>query len=144
MRGPLVLALGVLVLAVLQAPAVQSAEEAAVNRRVEEVYAALNRGDVEGYAAAFHADAVHAIGTTVSVGRTTIEKFVSEPFANGLRLTFTRHATRLLSPTTAIVHGAQEATTATPPTKQHTILTLVKEGNDWLIAALQVGAAPAE
>ena len=38
--------------------AAQSAEESAVNSRVDEVYAALNRGDVEGDVANFHEDAV--------------------------------------------------------------------------------------
>jgi len=42
--------------------AAQSAEESAVNSRVDELYAALNRGDVEGYVANFHEDAVYAIG----------------------------------------------------------------------------------
>ena len=44
---------------------------------------------------------------------------------------------RLLSPTTVIVHGAVEETSATPPVREHSIFTLVKEGNEWLIAAVQ-------
>jgi len=119
--------------------AAQSADEAAVNTRVEEAYAALNRSDVEGYAAAFHEDAVHAIATNVSVGRANIATFVGPLFASGLRITFTRHATRLLSPTTALVYGAQEVPGA--PGVAHAMLTLVKEGNEWFIAAIQVAGA---
>ena len=71
-------------------------------------------------------------------GRANLEKDSSERFANGgLQVTFTRHATRLLSPTTAIVHGAFEVTGT--PVEGHTIFTLVKEGNEWLIAAMQTG-----
>ena len=122
----------------------QSADEAAINEVVEGYFAALNKGDVEGYAAYFTENGVRAIGTNIAVGRANIEKAVSEAFAGGVQVTFTRHATRLLSPTTAIVHGATEVTSATPPTNGHTIYTLVKEGNEWLIAAVQNGAAPAQ
>ena len=59
-------------------------------------------------------------------------------FANGLQIEYTHHATRLLSPTTAITHGSQVMTSATPPLKGHQIMTWVKVGNDWVIAALQV------
>ena len=41
--------------------AAKSAEEFAVNSRNSEQFAALNRGDVEGYVAIFHEDAVYAI-----------------------------------------------------------------------------------
>ena len=54
-----------------------------------------------------------------------------------------RHCSAAVSPTTAIVHGATEVPSVTPP-EGHSIYTLVKEGNDWLIAAMQAGqAAPA-
>ncbi len=120
----------------------QSAEDAAVSNRVEGYFAALNEGDVETYAAYYTENAVRALGTDIVVGRANIEKASSEAFADGgLQINFTRHATRLLSPTTAIVHGAFEITSNTPPTKGHQIFALVKEGNDWLIAALQVANA---
>ncbi len=95
------------------------------------------------FAACYTENAVQAIGTNINAGRASIEKNVSELLAAGqVQITFTRHATRLLSPTTAIVHGAFEITSNTPPTQGHMMYTLVREGNDWLIAALQVGAAP--
>ena len=121
----------------------QSADEAAINEVIERYFAALNEGDAEGYAACYAENGVRAIGTNITVGRANIEKASSEGFAadGGLEITFTRHATRLLSPTTAIVHGATEVPSATPP-EGHSIYTLVKEGNEWLIAALQTGAAP--
>ncbi len=123
----------------------QSADEAAINEVVGGYYAALNNGDAEGYAAYFTENGVRAVGTDIAAGRANIEKAISEVFANGgLEITFTRHATRLLSPTTALVHGAYEVTSATPPGKGHSIYTLVKEGDEWLIAAVQAGqAAPA-
>ena len=118
--------------------AAQSSEESAVNSRVDEVYAALNRGDVESYVANFHEDAVYAIGTLVRIGRADIATFESPCFANGMKIEFTHHATHLLSPTTAIVHRAQVMTSARPPVEGHSMSTLVKDGDDWLIAALQV------
>ena len=122
--------------------AAQSAEESAVNSRVDEVYAALNRGDVDGYLPYFHEDAVYAIVNNVLIGRADIARFESPSFANGMRIEYTHHATRLLSPTTAIVHGTQVMTSATPPMEGHAIFTWVKVGNDWVVAALQVAWAP--
>ena len=122
--------------------AAQSAEESAVNRRIEEVYAALNRGDLEGYLPMFHEDAVYAIVNNVFIGRADIATFGNPSFANGMRIEYTHHATRLLSPTTAITHGSQVMTSATPPREGHVINTWVKVGNDWVIAALQVAWAP--
>ena len=118
--------------------AAQSAEEFAVNSRNSEQFAALNRGDVEGYVAIFHEDAVYAIGTLVRIGRADIATFESPCFANGMTIEFTHHATHLLSPTTAITHGTQVMTSATPPFEGHQISTWVKVGTDWVIAALQV------
>ena len=118
--------------------AAQSAEEFAVNSRNSEQFAALNRGDVEGYVAIFHEDAVYAIGTLVRIGRADIATFERPFFANGMQIEYTHHATRLLSPTTAITHGTQVMTSATPPFEGHQISTWVKVGTDWVIAALQV------
>ena len=122
--------------------AAQSAEESAVTSRLDEVYAALNRGDVEGYLLNYHEDAVYAIVNNVFIGRADIATFESPSFANGMRIEYTHHATRLLSPTTAISHGSQVMTSATPQREGHVINTWVKVGNDWLIAALQVAWAP--
>ena len=122
--------------------AAQSAEESAVTSRLDEVYAALNRGDVEGYLLNYHEDAVYAIVNNVFIGRADIATFESPSFANGMRIEYTHHATRLLSPTTAIVHGTQVMTSATPPMEGHAIFTWVKVGNDWVVAALQVAWAP--
>ncbi len=120
----------------------QSADEAAINTRVEGHFAATAKGDATAYAAYFTENGVRALGSTIAAGRANIEKAMSAQFADGgLEITFTRHATRLLSPTTAIVHGAFEGPSNTPP-QGHSIFTLVKEGNEWLIAALQSGAAP--
>ena len=124
----------------------QTADEAAVNISVEGYFAAIAKGDVMALAASYTEDGVRAIGTNIAAGRANIEKALSEAFAEfgRVEVTFTRHETRLLSPTTAIVHGAYERTSDTPPTKGHVIFTLVKDGNEWLIAALQAGAAPAQ
>ena len=48
--------------------AAQSAEESAVTSRLDEVYAALNRGDVEGYLLNYHEDAVYAVVNNVFIG----------------------------------------------------------------------------
>ena len=118
--------------------AAQNAEESAVTSRLDEVYAALNRGDVEDYLLNYHEDAVYAIVNDVFIGRADIAAFESPSFANGMQIEYTHHATRLLSPTTAITHGSQVMTSVTPPREGHVINTWVKVGNDWLIAALQV------
>ena len=122
----------------------QSADEDAINKRVEGLYAALAEGDVEAYVASFHEKAVRAIGTDIVIGPSDIRKAVAETFAQGgVPIKFTRHATWLLSPTTALVHGGTENASTDPPTKGHTILTLVKDGDEWLVAGLQA-AAPFE
>ena len=113
-----------------------------MNSRLDEVYAALNRGDVEGYLLNFHEDAVCAIANNVFIGRADIATFESPSFTNGMQIEYTHHATRLLSPTTAITHGSQVMTSATPPLEGHVVNTWVKVGNDWVIAALQVAWAP--
>ncbi len=122
--------------------AAQSAEESAVTSRIEEVYADLNRGDIEDYLLNYHEDVVYAIVNNVFIGRADIETFESPSFENGMRIEYTHHATRLLSPTTAITHGSQVMTSAAPPREGHVINTWVKVGNDWLIAALQVAWGP--
>jgi uncharacterized protein (TIGR02246 family) len=118
----------------------QANDEAAINRRVDGLYQSIAKRDVEGYMAALQKDAVRAIGTNVAVGRSAIEPAVTAALAAaGTPIKFTRHSTRLLSPTTAIVHGV----TADPSTNRqtgHAIFTLVKEGNDWLIAAFQTAS----
>ena len=122
--------------------AAQSDEESALNSRLDEVYTALNNGDVEGYLLNYHEDAVYAIVNNVFVGHAGIETFESPSFANGMQIEYTHHATRLLSPTTAITHGSQVMTSATPPVEGHAVHTWVKVGNDWVVAALQVAWAP--
>ncbi len=114
----------------------QSADEAAINEVIEGVFAAVAKGDAMAAATYWTENGVLAFGTTDIVGRANIEKAMSEELADGgPQITFTRHATRLLSPTTAIVHGAHEETR--PPVKEHSIFTLVEERNEWLIAAVQ-------
>ncbi len=121
----------------------QTADEAAVNKRVESVYQSLATGDIKTYLAAFHPNAVRAVGATVVVGRAAIEKAVTAQLAKGsVAIKFTRHATWLASPTTAIVHGMTEDTSVKPATRGHSTFTLVKEGNDWLVAAIQTAPAP--
>ena len=122
--------------------AAQSAEESAVTSRIEEVYADLNRGDIEDYLLNYHEDVVYAIVNNVFIGRADIETFESPSFANGMQIEYAHHSTRLLSPTPAITHGSQVMTSATPQREGHVINTWVKVGNDWLIAALQVAWAP--
>jgi len=123
----------------------QSADEAAINEFVEGFFAAVAEGDATAVAASYTENGVRALGTNISTGRANIEKAAMEAYADGgLQVNFTRHATRLLSPTTAIVHGATEIPSNTPPTNGHAIFTLVKDGNAWLIAALQTGTATPE
>ena len=81
---------------------------------------------------------MYAIVNNVFIGRTDIAMFERPSFADGMRIEYTHHATRLLSQTTAISHGSQVMTSVTPPSEGHVINTWVKVGNDWLIAALQV------
>ena len=122
--------------------AAQSAEESAVTSRIEEVYADLNRGDIEDYLLNYHEDVVYAIVNNVFTGRAGIEAFESPSFANGMQIEYTHHATRLLSPTTAITHGDQLMTSATPPRVGHNITTWLKVDDDWVIAAIQVAWGP--
>jgi len=120
----------------------QSSDEVAINRRVDGLYQSIAKRDVEGYMAALQPDAVRAIGTNVAVGRSAIEKVVAAALAApGTPPKFTRHSTRLLSPTTAIVHGVTDDPNTNRQTG-HAIFTLVKEGNDWLIAAFQTAGTP--
>ena len=121
----------------------QSSDEVAINRRVDGLYQSIARRDVTSYMAALQTDAVRAIGTNVAVGRPAIEKVVTAALgAPGTPPRFTRHSTRLLSATTAIVHGVTDDPSTNRPTG-HAIFTLVKEGNDWLIAAFQTASTPA-
>ena len=69
--------------------AAQSDEESALNSRLDEVYAALNNGDVEGYLLNYHEDAVYAIVNNVFVGHAGIETFESPSFANGIQIEYT-------------------------------------------------------
>ena len=85
----------------------KSAEKVAMNSRIDEVYAALDRGDIEDYLQYFHEGAVYAIESNVSIGRGDIAAFDRSSFANGMQIAFTHHSTRLLSPTTAITHGTK-------------------------------------
>ena len=104
--------------------AAQSAEESAVTSRLDEVYAALNRGDVQSYLLHHHEDAVYAVENNVFIGRAAIAAFESPSFANGMQIEYTHHATRLLSATTAITHGNQVMPSATPPREGHVINNL--------------------
>ena len=115
---------------------------AAVNARVDGLYAAIRRGDAEGAAAFYHENAVRIIGTDAVVGRANIESAMSERLRVGaVTITFMRDDTRFLTPTTAIVYGAYEVTSSTPPTTGRAMLTLVKEGADWFVAALHACSA---
>ena len=123
--------------------AAQSAEESAVNSRNSEQLAALNRSNIADYVAIYHEDAVYAIthplsGNNIHIGRAAIAAFERPFFANGMQIEYTHHATRLLSPTTAITYGSQVMTSATPPLEGHQVSTWIKVGNDWMIAAIQV------
>ena len=121
---------------------VETGDEAAVNARVDGYYRALRAGDLEPYINVYHANALRAIGGGVLVGRDSIRSSASTAFETngGVAITFNRHETILLSSTAAVVHGSFELESG--PTGQTTI-TLVKEGGEWLIAALQNGPAPA-
>lgn len=115
--------------------AAQTGDEAAVNSRVDGFYA----GDADARAGIWHENGVLAVGTNVFFGRANI------PGPDGrLPITFTRHATTVLSPTVAVTHGSFETEYGT---SGHTTITLVKEENEWFIAAFQsapVQAAPSD
>ena len=74
--------------------ATQSAEEAAINTRIEGYFAAMAKADMEGYLAFYTENAVRALGTNIVVGRANIAQ--ASTFADGgPQITFTRHATRV-------------------------------------------------
>ena len=73
------------------------------------------------------------------IGRADIATFESSSFANGLQIEYTHHATRLLSPTTAISHGSQVVTSATPPVEGHAVYAWVKVGSDPIEPAVEGG-----
>ena len=109
--------------------AAQTADEAAVNSRVEGYFEALRAGDAEAYAGFWHEDGVLALGANVTIGRANM----NVP-GGGLPITFTRHATTVFSLTVAVVHGSHEIEVGG---SGHRTITLVKEGNEWFIAANQ-------
>ena len=55
--------------------AAQSAEETAVNNRIEEAYTALAEGDARAFAACFTENAVQAFVANVTVGRANMDMF---------------------------------------------------------------------
>ena len=71
----------------------QTADEAAVNSRVNGYVEALRAGDAEAYQGFYHEDTVLALWANVTIGRANI----SVP-DGGLPVTFTRHATTVFSP----------------------------------------------
>ena len=129
--------------ATLPATGAQTSEEA-IEHRLDQVFGAFAQQDPEAVAASYTEHGVRAIGANVTVGRADIERASRAGGGAGLRFEFTHHETRLLSPTTAIVHGAFEIPNATPsaPGSGHATLTLAKEGDEWLIAAAQYAFNP--
>lgn len=113
-------------------------DEPAINARLKEFFAAIAMGDAKRMAASYQENAVRALGTSVTVGRAAIQDTSEERFVTGgIEVIWAQHAVSLLSSTTAIVHGNYEVPNATPPAQGHMMLTFVKEGDDWLIAAVQ-------
>ena len=103
MRGMMLV--GLLLVMPLGAAA-QTAEEAAFNARIDELFAAIGQADVDAAAAVYHEHAVRALGTNITVGRSNLREAMSEEYANGGRqITVTRHATRLPTPDAALSHG---------------------------------------
>lgn len=110
--------------------AAQTADEAAVNSRVDDYYEAVRAGDAESYQGFYHENGVRVIVTDVVVGRANMDV----PDGGGTPMTFTRHATTVFSPTVAVTHGSFEIEGGP---SGHSTMTLVKEGNEWFIAAVQ-------
>ena len=109
----------------------QAAAEAAVNRRVDSYYAAMRRGDAEAAAGFYHENGVR-VGASVTVGRSNTLSAYRESFSDGgLPISFTRHATTLVSPNVAITYGSFEIEGVETG---HVMTTLVKDGNEWFIA----------
>lgn len=111
-------------------------DEAAIEKLIEGLSAAEAQGDARAVAAYFTENAVLAQGTAVIAGRLNIEQAMSVAFADGGMEGSGNRTIRLLSPTTAIVYGPFESDS--PSVKGHEIATLQKEGDRWLIAAVQV------
>ena len=123
----------------------QSADESALRSRLDEIYTALNGGDLDSYLALYHEEVVYAVGNNVFVGRADVAAFEGPSFANGMQIEYSHQAIHLLSRTTAITHGGQVMTSATPPREGHVINTWVKVGEEWVVAAMQVAwASPGE
>lgn len=120
------------------AGAAQSAEEAAVNARIDDLFAAIGRADVDTAAGIYHEHAVRGLGVNITVGRSNLRTAMSEEYVNGGRqITLTRHGIRLLTPNAAVSHASfQVGGTA----GGHIMLTLVKEGGEWFVAAFQTAS----
>ena len=131
----------ILTLGLGDAPA-QSADEAAIRALVEELSLAVAKLDATAVAVYLAEDAVVALGTNVVVGRANVEKDRREAWADAepSEHLWPRQVIHLLSPTTAIAYGS----TAPTMPAAHQILTLVKEGNEWLVAAVQTAAPSPE
>ena len=115
--------------------AAQTADEAAVNSRVDGLFEALRAGDAESFASSWHEDGIRALGPNVTVGRANMDV----PDGGG-PVTFTPDATDVFSPTVAVTHGnfASEGGAS-----GHMTVTLVKEGNEWFVAAVQTAPVQA-
>jgi ketosteroid isomerase-like protein len=114
----------------------QTADESAIDERVTALFSGVARGDADAVAASYQENAIQAIGSErpmLVVGRANLASAVVE----AMPISFTRDAVKLVSPTTAIVHGSYEIRGPVPSSGQ-AMLTLVKEGNAWLVAGVQL------
>jgi ketosteroid isomerase-like protein len=138
MRTPIAVIAALLSIGIGVASA-QTTDESAIDERVTALFAAVTRGDALAVAASYQENAIHAIGSEVVVGRANLAIAAIQAFAgdNKIPISFTRDAVKLVSSTTAIVHGSYEIRGPIPSSGQ-AMLTLVKEGNTWLVAGVQL------
>ena len=114
----------------------------ALQEIVARLVAAWNEGDVKGFASLFTADAQYITGRGRWLkGREAIEEEFSTGDAQASVVNISSTQIRLLNPDVALVHNTWEMTGKAEEgsTPRRGIITqvLVRQGERWLIAALQ-------
>ena len=113
-------------------------DKAGVEKMNEEYRAAIENGDVDTMVSLHTEDAVRArTGSPVAVGHAKIRSAITEQFKDrdpNYLISVTIHDIKFLSQDVAIVHGGFKAQIGTG----HFIRTVVKKGNSWKIAAIQI------
>jgi uncharacterized protein (TIGR02246 family) len=121
-----------------------------IQKLVEQVQAAFNKGDAKALAALHTTEALR-IGSTGGFfrGRAAIEKDAADNLAGrykGMKLVLHPGKTQMLTPEVAVNEGTFEMTGGSSPIRGRYLNTLLREGGQWRIAsAVNVrDAAPAK